>query len=174
MPPESPPAIDKILEAIRAEARARGSRDRVGGFSHALPEGAGLGFATFGTPQPAARHVGDLLSLPLDVFIATAYRELLGREPDAAGATHYQRLMLRGSMCRAEVLGRLAFSPEGRRRGGRLPGIVPAFLLALAYRIPLAGPVVGIAARALRLPAHWQDRSALEHAALATGSWMKR
>ena len=28
--------------------------------------------------------------------------------------------------------------------------------------------------RALRLPAHWQDRSAIESAALATGSWMKR
>jgi len=31
-----------------------------------------------------------------------------------------------------------------------------------------------VAARILRLPAHWQDRSALEAAAFATGTWMKR
>lgn len=168
------PDVDRILEAIRAEARARGSKDRVGGFVHDLPEGPGAVFVTFGTVQPTPRHVADVLGLPLDVFIATAYREILGREPDSAGASHYQRLMLRGSMCRAEVLGRLAFSSEGRRRGGRLAGLMPAFFFALAYRIPVIGPVAGLAARALRLPAHWQDRSALEHAALASGSWMKR
>lgn len=165
------PDIDRILEAIRAEARARGSR--AGGAADA-PASSPVHVATHGLPQPQPQHVADFMALPLDVFLALAYRQLLGREPDAAGATHYQRALLRGSLTRAEVLGRLAYSPEGRRRRSALAGLPAAFVLAMIYRIPIAGPAAALLARALRLPAHWQDRSAIEAAALAGGSWMKR
>ena len=53
-------------------------------------------------------------------------------------------------------------------------GVVLASLVATFYRVPVLGPVAAVAARILRLPAHWQDRSALEAAAFATGTWMKR
>jgi O-antigen chain-terminating methyltransferase len=127
-----------------------------------------------GLAQPEPMHAADLLALPLDVFITTSYRRVLGREPDPAGAAHYQRMLLRGRFTRAEVLGRLAYSAEGRRRSRPLPGILPAFVLATLYRVPVAGPLAAILARLLRLPAHWQDRSTLEATALATGAWMKR
>jgi hypothetical protein len=170
----TPPDVDRILEAIRAEAQARGSRGHAGGYSRDLGEGGGRFARLHGVVAPEPRHAADLLSLPLDVFIATAYRQLLGREPDAAGASHYMRMMLRGSMVRAEVMGRLALSAEGRRRGAPLPGVTIAFACALAYRIPVLGPLAGLAARALRLPPHWQDRYGIEHSALAAGTWMKR
>jgi Domain of unknown function (DUF4214) len=174
LPPASAPDIDRILEAIRAEARARGSKSWAGGFSTDLPNDPGGPGASHGLQQLPARHVADYLALPLDAFIAGAYRNTLGREPDAAGAAYYQRMMLRGRFTRIEVLGRLAFSPEARRRGNRIPGIVPALAIALAYRIPLLGPAAAFLAHAARLPAHWQDRSAIEATALASGSWMKR
>jgi hypothetical protein len=166
------PDIDAILDAIRAEARTRGSKERVGMFSTDVA--SGLYLASHGMQQLEARHVADFLALPLDAFVATAYRSVLGREPDAAGSAHYQRLLLRGGLTRVEVLGRLSFSPEARRRGKPVPGILPAFVLAMLYRIPIAGWLLALAARALRLPAHLQDRSQLESTALASGAWMKR
>lgn len=166
------PDIDAILEAIRAEARARGSHAQAGSYSTA--EGPGVAYARHGLAALEPTHAADFLALPLDVFIATAYRRVLAREPDAAGAAHYQRMLLRGRMTRIELLGRLSFSPEGRRRGKAVPGVLPAFALALLYRVPLAGWLLAIAVRALRLPAHWQDRAGLESAALACGHWMKR
>lgn len=168
------PDIDQILEAIRTEARARGSKSGVGSYSTDMPGGGLIEVASYGLAPPEPRHVADFLSLPLDVFLGNAYRRLLGREADMGGASHYQRALLQGRLTRIEVLGRLAYSPEGRRRGTPLPGLLAAFGLAMAYRIPLAGPLAALAARAMRLPAHWQDRSGLEAAALASGSWMKR
>jgi hypothetical protein len=170
----SSPDIDRILEAIREEARARGASGGVGAYSTAGAPAAPVRVESHGLAQPEVAHVADLLALPLDVFIGRAYQRFLGRNPDAGGAAHYQRALLRGRLTRVEVLGRLAYSPEGRRHGSTLPGLLPAFLLATAYRVPVAGPLVALAAWALRLPAHWQDRSRLEATALAHGTWMKR
>ena len=169
--------IDRILDAIRAEARARGSKGRVGAYPSdvAAPAASGpVQVVTQGAPALEVRHAADFLAMPLDVFLFEAYRMALGRDPDPAGAVHYQRQLLRGRLTRIEVLGRLSFSSEGRRSRLGVPGLAPAFVLATSYRVPLAGPLLAIVARALRLPAHWQDRSAIESTALATGSWMKR
>ncbi len=174
MPSPASPEIDRILDAIRAEARARGSKGRVG--SYATDDGlAGPAHvASHGMAAPEATHVADFLSLPLDVFLSQAYQRVLGRPGDPAGIAHYQRALLRGSLTRVEVLGRLHFSPEGRAYGSPVRGVAIAFMLATGYRIPLLGPVAALAARALGLPAHWQDRSRLEATALAAGGWMKR
>lgn len=171
MPSPSSPDIDRIIDAIRAEARARGSR--AGPAAH-LPARGSISAASHGMPSLPVQHVADFLALPLDAFIDAAYRHILGREPDAEGAGHYQRALLRGRLTRIEMLGRLHFSPEGRMRGSALPGVAFAFILATCYRVPVAGPLLALAARALRLPAHWQDRSVLEATALASGAWMRR
>ena len=167
------PDIDRILRAIREEARTRGARGAVGAFAtESLPNRAIV--ETYGMPALPLSHVADFLALPLDVFIGAAYRHALGRDPDTGGAAYYQRAMLRGRLTRVEVLGRLVFSPEGRKRGQPLPGLAIAFALATLYRIPLAGPALALLVRALGLPAHWRERSSIEAAALATGSWLKR
>ena len=171
----TPPDIDRILEAIRAEARARGSNGRVGAYPTDPAAAAGtVQMVTHGLPQPELKHFADFLALPLDIFIAEAYRHALGRDPDPPGQAHYQRGMLRGRLSRAEVLARLCYSPEGRRRARAVPGLVPALAFALLFKVPVAGPVAALAARLLRLPPHWQDRSFVEAAAAASGFWMKR
>lgn len=171
-----PPDIDQILEAIRAEARARGAKGRIGTYgAESGPNPAGPAVVhQHGLQRLTIEHVADLLPLPLDEFIREAYRHLLGREPDGSGLTHYQRCLLRGKLTRIEVLGRLALSPEGRRRATPLRGLLPAFALATGYRIPLAGPLAAFLSRALCLPAAWQDRRRIEAMAHATGAWMKR
>ncbi len=169
----SSPDIDAILEAIRTEARARGSQGPVGGYAPIAPAAFGEVRAYGLAPLPV-QHVADFLALPPDVFLQAAYRTLLGREPDADGAAHYQRALLRGKLTRIEILGRLMLSPEARARGRRVPGLLIAFAIATGYRVPVAGPIAAALARLLHLPAHWQDRSTLEAAAFATGSWLKR
>jgi hypothetical protein len=166
--------IDRILEAIRAEAKARGSKARVGGYPVDPGAAAAAPAGTHGAQMLAPTHAADYLAMPLDVFLTCAYRGALGRDPDSHGAEHYQRMLLRGKLTRIEVLGRLSLSGEGRQSGQAIPGIFPAFFLATAYRIPLVGPAAALLARLLGLPEHWQDRSRLEAAALATGAWMKR
>ena len=178
MPAATRADIDRILEAIRAEARARGSKARVGGYpveAAAAPSApATVQVASHGLHPLESTHVADFLALPLDLFIGDAYRAALGRDPDPAGGAHYQRMLLRGRLTRIEVLGRLAYSAEGRASGLSVPGLFPAFAFAMIYRIPVAGPAVAVLARLLRLPAHWQDRFAIEAAALASGTWAKR
>lgn len=167
------PDIDHILDAIRAEARERGAKGRIGAYSTEVSAGA-VNMVNCGLPRLDTRHVSDFLALPLDEFLNEAYWQVLGREPDASGIANYQRYLLRGRFTRIEVLGLIWLSPEGRRRGKRMPGLALAFFFAAFYRLPLAGPVIALAARALRLPAHWQDRSVLESTALASGAWMRR
>lgn len=171
--PAPPPDIDRILQAIREEARARGSRTGVGDYP-VEPAAGGASADSHGVSQPDMLHVADFLPLPLDAFINIGYREVLGRNADAVGAAHYQRALLRGRLTRIEVLGRMALSPEGRAMGRHVKGLTLAFILATTYRLPLAGPLAALLARVLRLPAHLQDRSMLEVAAVASGSWMKR
>ena len=172
--------IDRILEAIRAEARARGSKGRVGAYSTEVPAGPGTSsggtvvVATHGLPGYEPRRAADFLALPLDVFIGAAYRSVLGRDPDPGGAMHFQQALLSGRLTRMEMLGRLRYSPEGRARGVRVPGLAAAALLATLYRFPVAGPLLGLLAWLLRLPPHLRDRSTLEATAHASGSWMKR
>ena len=127
-----------------------------------------------GLDAPLVRHAADFLSLPLDSFLDAAYRNVLGRPPDESGHAHYQRALLRGALTRMEMLGRLQLSAEGRARASLFPGVLPAFAFATLYPVPLAGPVAGLAAWLLRLPAHLQDRARLEATALAAGGWMKR
>jgi hypothetical protein len=165
----SPRDLDHIVHALHAEARARKSPER----EMARPaEPTRSAARVTSLPPLEVQHVADFLALPLDAFVNQAYVRFLGRLPDAGGATYYRRGMLRGRLTRIEVLGRIAYSAEGRRRGVSLPGLAPAFVLATAYRIPIAGPILAIFARLLRLPAHCQDRSTLEATALASSTWM--
>lgn len=168
------PDIDRILGAVVQEANARSARTRpVIEMPPPGPPPAAVS-PSFGWPPPEIRAADDFLALPLDVFLEEAYARLVGRAPDAEGASHYQRALLRGRLTRVEVLGRLAFSPEGRKHGHSFAGLGLAFLLATAYRVPVAGPLAALVARLLSLPALLQDRRAIEAAAVATGAWMRR
>lgn len=174
----TPRDIDHILDAIRAEAKARGGKSGVGRYTtEAAPAAAGASVvmaSSHGVGMVELLHAADFLPLPMDVFLWEAYRRLVGRNPDPQGAAWYQRQLLAGRLTRIEVLGRLALSPEGRMHRSSVRGIVLPCLAATFYRLPVLGPLAALAARILRLPAHWQDRSTIEATANATGTWMKR
>ncbi len=163
-PAPSPPDLDRILAAIREEARRRGARER---------PGADVRTSTGGQPswlrRPALagdpRHVRDFLALGSEGLLDAAYRTLLNRPPDPRGAARYRHALRTGRRTKIEVLGRIRFSREGRRHGVAIPGLLPAFAFALAYRVPIAGAVLAGASALLRLPAHLRDRAPLERVA---------
>lgn len=85
-------------------------------------------------------------------FIRNAYRGALHREPDMVGGAAYVAQLRSGEASKMEILGRLRYSPEGRRVGVTVHGLGPAFALRLARRIPVLGRFLGIAQYLVRLP----------------------
>jgi SAM-dependent methyltransferase len=74
-------------------------------------------------------------------FVDTAFRALLKRAPDDAGMAMQLRLLGAGAG-KAEVLGNLRWSPEGKRIGTRVSGLLPRYALAKLARVPVVGYLV--------------------------------
>lgn len=71
-------------------------------------------------------------------FIDHVFRAVLKRQPDDAGSTAQIRLLAAGAP-KAEVIGNLRWSPEGRRVGTRIRGLLPRYVLAKLARVPVLG-----------------------------------
>ena len=97
-------------------------------------------------------------------FVANAYRGLLRREPDATGATQYLARLRSGELAKVEILGRIRYSKEGRAAAVPVRGLAPAFALRTARRVPVLGPVLGIAQYVVRLPTLVRNLERLENA----------
>jgi hypothetical protein len=161
--------LDRILAAIREEALLRGASRRPGfeaGDEPAANSGMFRRPALSGEPQ----HVRDFLTLSSEALLDAAYRRFLNRPPDATGLENYRRLLRTGARTKAEVLGRIRFSGEGRRHAVPVGGIGVAFALAMVYRVPVLGFVAAFAATLLRLPPYLRDRSSLEYGAQEVAS----
>ena len=84
-------------------------------------------------------------------FIDQAFRSILKRPPDEAGM-HVQVRLLAGGASKAEILGNLRWSAEGRRIGTRIKGLPARYLLAKAARLPVLGYFVDWAIALAGLP----------------------
>ncbi|MBA8885115.1 hypothetical protein [Dokdonella fugitiva] len=85
--------------------------------------------------------VGELTDAHHRAFVDGAFRALLKRTPTAAESAAAIARLARGA-AKAEVLGDLRWSAEGRRVGARVAGLAPRYALAKLHRIPLLGPLV--------------------------------
>ncbi len=104
-----------------------------------------------------ALTLAEWLELPDEAFVAQAYRTLLRREPDEAGQRHHLERLRAGQSTRIDVLGQLRYSREGRQAGVAVPGLGWPFVLQTAYRLPIIGDVLALAALILR-PRSWITR----------------
>lgn len=95
-------------------------------------------------------------------FIVSAYRGLLGREPDAAGASRYLDRLRTGDLSKVEVLGRIRFSTEGRGAAVTVRGLKVAFALRTIRRTPIVGSVIGVIQYVVRLPRIVRNHERLE------------
>jgi hypothetical protein len=85
-------------------------------------------------------------------FVQGAYFALLRRDPDMEGLQSRLRMLQSGEISRVELLFRLRYGPEGRNHRVRVPGLLKAFLIERAGRIPLAGIPIRYAVALARLP----------------------
>ena len=107
------------------------------------------------SPLPARKgnsyHVRDFMKYEGIDFIHAAYRGVLNREPDPDGLNCYLG-MLRQGATKAEILGRIRNSPEGRQEGTKVHGLRLAYVLDSICRWPVIRRAVGIAMAMWRIP----------------------
>ena len=84
---------------------------------------AAVAAAAEAEPPAMAASAEALMPLAGRLFVAQAYRAVLGREADAAGLDYHAEALREGRMTRADLLLTLAESPEGRARAQPLPGL---------------------------------------------------
>ena len=82
--------------------------------------------------------IAELTGADYTAFVDDAFRALLKRPPDEPGLDAQIRLIAAGAP-KAEVLGNLRYSPEGRAIGTRVHGLLPRYVLAKLTRVPVVG-----------------------------------
>ncbi|HEY6943040.1 hypothetical protein [Dokdonella sp.] len=131
---------DEQLEQVRGEIRAAAAtlRDRP-----RLPSSAPAQASGADGIEPARRRyrIAELTDPPYHAFVEHAFRALLKRAPTAAEASAQLDLLGRGAS-KAEVLGNLRWSAEGRRQHVGVAGLLPRYIVAKLGRVPLLGYLV--------------------------------
>jgi len=145
---------DDQLERIKAEIRAEAdaARARLPLPRHDPPPAPPPPAGASGIERARLDYsIGELTGADYQDFVELAFRSLLKRDPDDAGSEAQIRLLAAGRP-KAEILGNLRWSAEGRRVGTRVRGLRPRYLLAKASRVPLAGFVLDWALALAGLP----------------------
>ncbi|MEO5622876.1 MAG: methyltransferase domain-containing protein [Dokdonella sp.] len=145
---------DDYLDQVKAEIRAEADAAR--GSSPSTPRLATTAadpVAAQDDIEPKRRDfaIGELTGAHYSAFVEQAFRAVLQREPDEAGWARQVHLLAAGAS-KAEVLGNLRWSPEGRRLRVRVRGLLPRYLLAKLAHVPLLGYVIEWAMAFAALP----------------------
>ncbi len=132
---------DNYLERVKAEIRAEADLARA---RHPLPRRDPPPEPPRAQPADGIERdrldyaIGELTGAHYSAFLDIAFRALLKRAPDDAGSTTQVRLLAAGAS-KAEILGNLHWSPEGKRIGARVRGLLPRYVLAKLARVPVLG-----------------------------------
>lgn len=117
-----------------------------------LPAYAGSsGKAPFRPKTDGSYQLGDFLPYNDADFIDAAYQAVLKREADEDGMQTYLG-MLRDGASKAEILGRLRGSREGRKLRVQVDGLSLSYALDAISRWPIIGKFVGIINAVWNLP----------------------
>src|SRR5262249_25693450 len=85
-------------------------------------------------------------------FIDAAYRAILRREPDEAGARFYLQNLRQGSFDKLHVILTLLSSEEGKQKNVRIEGLTAPLWLRRVTGLPIVGPWLRYAIDFLRAP----------------------
>ena len=100
-------------------------------------------------PPQGPLPLGSLLALDGAAFVDAAYRTVLGRAADHAGAAYFMREMAAGRS-KVVLLGQLQRSGEGRAAQRAVPGLRRRYTAHRLYRVPVLGGLARVAGSALR------------------------
>jgi O-antigen chain-terminating methyltransferase len=128
-------------------------------------------------PRPAEKAIlplkpvytlRDFLDHHDEAFIVNAYWGVLRRVPDPTGLDNFLGKLRNGDYTKIEILGRLRFSPEGRRCGVHIRGLALPFAVQTASRLPVVGYGVAWLNAIARLPVFLKNWRRFEaHVALS-------
>ena len=96
-------------------------------------------------------RIGELTDAHYRAFVEQAFHALLKRMPTATESGAQIALLAAGAT-KAEVLGNLRWSAEGRRIGARVAGLLPRYASAKLRRIPVLGYLADVALTLAALP----------------------
>lgn len=137
----SPDRQDDYLERVKAEIRgeADAARARAPLPRRDPPPRAARPAVSDGIERERLDYaIAELTGPHYIAFVDHVFRAILKRPPDDTGATMQLRLLAAGAP-KAEVIGNLRWSPEGRRVGTRVRGLLPRYALAKFARAPVLG-----------------------------------
>lgn len=176
---EAEPQHD-FLERVKAEILAEAERLRT---SAPLPRVDPVDDAASAFAAPAVDGIerqrldyaiAELTGSDYVDFVEHAFRAILKRPSDEGGRAQQLQLLAQGSG-KAEVIGNLRWSPEGRRIGARVRGLLPRYALAKLGRVRGIGFVVQWALAFAALPLLLRhQRAADTQAAARHGSLLAR
>lgn len=127
-------AADEDLVASDLQAPARAPTMAVARVQ-AVSAAPAAGSRAVPTDMEQTMTLTELLTLPGEAFVRSAYRSILGREADPGGLRHYLARLARGHD-KSSVVQDLAASREGRARLNHedLRGVPPAEFIDALYR----------------------------------------
>jgi SAM-dependent methyltransferase len=91
-----------------------------------------------------------LLSGHGTAFVDNAFIAILHRSPDPKGLTNCASQLATGARGKIEILGMLRYSPEGRKIGVKIPGLLSRYILVRSSRLRGIGRFVGLLLRLVR------------------------
>ncbi len=95
-------------------------------------------------------------------FINRAYAAILHRDPDPQGGRFYLEKLSSGELSRVDILGRLRYSREGRRKKVPVKGLLCPFIFHRLFKFPLLGWGLRVVTGVLHLPIILKNVSRLE------------
>lgn len=144
--------VDALMTQIREEVtRSEGSSGAALEATSADSGGRSQIAAAARVERGSLTRLGDFSQSHGADFLGVAYRVVLNRSPDAIGEQYYLRL-LRNGASKAEILGRLRYSAEGRRVRASIEGLGRAYFLDKLSRAPIVGPVWALFSTLWALP----------------------
>lgn len=165
--------VDELMEKIKTEVRQRRGENRKGDHSFGDPchvgdftsdAGCDLGAMEY---KEDGYHIDDFLKYHDEDFVANAYQAVLSRSPDPSAFEHFVSNLRSGKMTKAEILGRLRYSAEGRVRHVRIEGLFWKFLIQSSFGIPILGYFMRLMISTLNLPKTMRNFQAMEVSAFS-------
>jgi len=162
--------VDEILARIRKEVQQR-KNETCTHFTgrKKSPFSPGPAFSKHVT-RPAAHllphkecyALSEFLRYHDSDFIDTAYASILRRSPDPVGKKHFLAKLQNGELTKTDIVGRLRYSREGRKKKVPVKGLSLPFLFQSSFKIPVVGWGLRIVAGVFNLPAILKNIQVIE------------
>jgi SAM-dependent methyltransferase len=145
--------VDELMEMIQAEVRQRKQKVKIPFKSEPSSRVTRVPDLNIGIDLPEllcspgaedfeikVQYVTeDFLKYRDRNFVLVAYRAVLRRRPDLGGMDYFLENLRSGKMTKAEILGRLRYSPEGRKKRTKIKGLFWNFAIQSSFGIPILG-----------------------------------